>query len=797
MAAQKANMNPKSPAQESTCQNFITYTVRNGPGKIVGLILTFILSHLLHHLLRPLSQPRIASDIVIGLLIGNIPWVRDSFDEKFITTLNFVAEFGMICYMFVLGMEMDPYVIFKPPTQPAIIAYAGMVSTFILACSITPFLQYSKQADIGFTLSLSITLSGSGSHILTRIITNLKIGKSDIGKLVIAAGVHSDMISMLLICIGYVFIPPSSRVADISAQFTKALTMSSALLLQTIFAAKVSPVFLNWVNNENPEGKPMKGSHLVLSIAFMVMVCTASPIYGYSPILSAFMAGIFLPSEGRVSKWAVGKINYLLTTIFFPLFFFWMGYHANLHKFEPGQLATWGRFAVLTVIALFGKMVGTVICGAMLGYHWRESAELGLLLTAKGHFHVFLAILLSTFGVTSTSVSCMMVIVIFFTVVHTPSIVMEIIQRARKRAPTHRRALQWLDPSTELRILLCIHGQHNVPSTINFMEISRGTSDPGILVYATDMVELTEQIAATLVQSNGVDTVTVTDKQVTDMRDQITQSIQAYVDENGDGITLRRMLALSTFNSMAQDICILAEDLMISLIILPFHKSQRSDGTLDGGHPGFRYVNRKILRNAPCSVGILVDRGLGLAEKISTMPRSFHVAVIFIGGKDDREALAYAGRVARHPGVKLTVIRFLLDDNSDQISRRAGGFRINQAEQEAEMKLDDECFAHFYERYVAGGHVSYMEKHLANSAETYATLKSLEGQYALIIVGRGGRVNSILTVGMNDWQQCPELGPIGDVLSGSSFSQKTSVLIVQQHHLRGELKGVDDDFSIM
>jgi hypothetical protein len=29
----------------------------------------------------------------------------------------------------------------------------------------------------------------------------------------------------------------------------------------------------------------------------------------------------------------------------------------------------------------------------MLGFHQRESAELGLLLTAKGHFHVFLAVI--------------------------------------------------------------------------------------------------------------------------------------------------------------------------------------------------------------------------------------------------------------------------------------------------------------------------------------------------------------------------------------------------------------------
>lgn len=173
------------------------------------------------------------------------------------------------------------------------------------------------------------------------------------------------------------------------------------------------------------------------------------------------------------------------------------------------------------------------------------------------------------------------------------------------------------------------------------------------------------------------------------------------------------------------------------------------------------------------------------------------VAVIFIGGKDDREALTYAGRVAWHPGVKLTVIRFLVDKNSENAPRRVNR-RASVAEQEEEMKLDDESFALFYERYIAGGNVTYTEKHLANSSETFNTLRSLQEQeYSLIIVGQGGRVNTVLTVGLNDWQQCPELGPVGDVLSGSGISSKTSILIIQQQSLKGQLDGLSDEFSIM
>lgn len=109
------------------------------------------------------------------------------------------------------------------------------------------------------------------------------------------------------------------------------------------------------------------------------------------------------------------------------------------------------------------------------------------------------------------------------------------------------------------------------------------------------------------------------------------------------------------------------------------------------------------------------------------------------------------------------------------------------------MQVDDACFATFYEKHVTGGWISYIEKHLANAAETFLILKLFEGQYSLAEREEG--VNSILTRGMNDWQQCPELGPIGYVLSGPDFSITVSALIIQQHRFKGEIDGLDEDLS--
>lgn len=202
------------------------------------------------------------------------------------------------------------------------------------------------------------------------------------------------------------------------------------------------------------------------------------------------------------------------------------------------------------------------------------------------------------------------------------------------------------------------------------------------------------------------------------------------------------------------------------------------------------------MKGAPCSVAILVDRGFGSINRIHRSSVSVNVAVIFVGGKDDREALAYAGRLAQHPGVKLTVLRLLVESGSEN-PQPSGHHGVNISDQEAEVGLDDECFAQFYEQHIVGGRIAYMEKHLTNSAETFSVLKSFEGMYSLVIVGREGGVNSVLTKGMNDWQQCPELGPIGDVLSGPDFSLTVSVLVMQQHKLKGEIDGLDDDFTVM
>ena len=68
--------------------------------------------------------------------------------------------------------------------------------------------------------------------------------------------------------------------------------------------------------------------------------------------------------------------------------------------------------------------------------------------------------------------------------------------------------------------------------------------------------------------------------------------------------------------------CIYAEDAMATLVLLPFHRAQRLDVTNSPRTQPLRLSGRheKVLQLAPCSVGVMVDQGIGSMPPPSSAP---------------------------------------------------------------------------------------------------------------------------------------------------------------------------------
>ncbi|KAF6156306.1 hypothetical protein GIB67_009603 [Kingdonia uniflora] len=253
------------------------------------------------------------------------------------------------------------------------------------------------------------------------------------------------------------------------------------------------------------------------------------------------------------------------------------------------------------------------------------------------------------------------------------------------------------------------------------------------------------------------------------------------------GLSIHPLTAISPYSTMHEDICNLAEDERVTFIILPFHKQQAVDGGMEATNPVLRNINQNVLANAPCSVGILIDRGLGGLTRVAVSQISCNIAVLFFGGPDDREALSYAWRMARHPGVSLTVFRFLPGEDAVKPKRNYDNFTNGRSnlnivtEIETERLYDDKYITDFRLQNVSDETIVYTEKFINNAEETVVAVRSMENIHDLYIVGRGQGMISPLIASLNDWSECPELGAIGDLLASSDSATTISVLVVQQY----------------
>lgn len=146
--------------------------------------------------------------------------------------------------------------------------------------------------------------------------------------------------------------------------------------------------------------------------------------------------------------------------------------------------------------------------------------------------------------------------------------------------------------------------------------------------------------------------------------------------------------------------------------------------------------------------------------------------MIFVGGKDDREALAFAKRMACQENVTLTVLRLLAAGKS----KEATGWdqMLDTVELRELMRSNDAGMLKEESSTI------YLEQEILDGADTSMLLRSMAFDYDLFVVGRTCGENHEATRGIENWCEFEELGVIGDFLASPDFPSKTSVLIVQQ-----------------
>jgi hypothetical protein len=153
----------------------------------------------------------------------------------------------------------------------------------------------------------------------------------------------------------------------------------------------------------------------------------------------------------------------------------------------------------------------------------------------------------------------------------------------------------------------------------------------------------------------------------------------------------------------------------------------------------------------------------------------FRIGVLFMGGPDDREAVAIAGRMVYNPFVHLRIFCICTLNG-------IGGKGDEMEDLQAQEKILDEEAINQIQRENAGNdRLIISEVKIDDPTQIFLAIHSMGHNYDLHIVGRRRAHSSPLdNEALEEWIESPELGVIGDLLASPDFKTPANILVVQQ-----------------
>ncbi|XP_057467451.1 cation/H(+) antiporter 15-like [Actinidia eriantha] len=713
-----------------------------------------LLTALFRLLLKPLKQPRFVAEMLAGIMMG--PSVLQLFGKEdfFVITsketnmMNVLEGLGLITFSFIVGIRTDVSVIRSTGKLP----WAIGILSFILPLSfVLMAVEFVKKSDPigGFFLYWVGVLAASTSFQVTSfLLDDLKLLNSEIGRLAMSSALVSSIGSWVFTVYNG-FFRWASYVRFQPADYFKMEIPRYLMILGIVFGLRP---FMFWLMRKVPEGKSIKESHFFVMIVMFLSVSFLCEYMGYNAYFGSMILGLAVPSGPPLGSGVVEKLEMFISSVLLPAYIMDVGRYINVFKITAAHFTV---VEAVILLAFSGKLAGALVPSLIGRMPFKDCFALGLILSSQGFYDVLFFKLYLRFNlITEEFYTILTVMAVVSESIMTP-LISYLYDPSKRYLNYKRRTIQQASNENELRVLLCIYEEDQVFSLMNLLKASHPTRERPIVAFVLDLIELVGRDHPLFINhqfhQRQSSTLTRTDR--------IISAFNQYELRCEGSIKHQFYTTIAPYISMHDDIGLVALEKSTSLLIIPYHKSDTVSN--------IKGVVRNVIDKAPCSVGILVDKKIIMHWQSDSHNQSqFHVCVVFYGGRDSREALAYGMRMVENPAIRLSVIRLIAEDEfiTDML----------------ETKLDIKMIQDLRTMYEGNQRIEYREVIVKDGVETCGVLFSLDDQYDFMLVGRRLDSDSPLVAGLTDWSYVHELGIIGDMLASSDMKNSASVLVVQQ-----------------
>src|SRR5687767_15397090 len=404
---------------------------------LAQIALILALSRVTGLLFARLGQPQVMGEMVAGIMLGPslfgllLPGVAARiFPAESVQYLNVLSQVGVIFFLFLIGLELDPKLIQNRGHAAVVISHVSIVAPFLLGAALALYLYsrvFTATPQMRFTsvaLFMGAAMSITAFPVLARILTERNLHKTKVGAITITCAAVDDVTAWCMLA----FVVGVARATGVrSAIFT---AVASVVYILVMFFL-IRP-FLRRLQGLYDRQQRLSQNMMAAIFLLILMSAYATEWIGIHALFGAFLIGAIMPKGTQFVRALSEKLEDYTVVFLLPIFFAYTGLKTQIGLLNHAEL--WWITLLVIAVACAGKFGGSTLAALACGMPWRESAAIGILMNTRGLMELVILNIGRELGVITDAVFAMMVIMALVTTALTTPI-LNIVYPARLMEP--------------------------------------------------------------------------------------------------------------------------------------------------------------------------------------------------------------------------------------------------------------------------------------------------------------------------------------------------------------------------
>lgn len=569
---------------------------------LVEVLIVIGLSRLVGLAFRSIKQPLVIGEIVAGIMLGPslfglvAPHLAVTlFPPETIPFLNVLSQVGLIFFMFLIGLELNPKYLGGQLEVAVLTSHVSILVPFslgtLLAVILYPLVSNASVSFTAFALFLGAAMSITAFPVLARIITENNLQGTRLGTLALTCAAVDDVTAWCLLAVAIAVARTGNFAGAIPTIIASIVYIGLMLTVGRWFLQRLAKHYL----------RAGRLSQLLLAGIYMGVVASAliTELIGIHLIFGAFLLGAAMPkNEDLVRELAVKTEDFVLIFLL-PIFFAYSGLKTQIGLLNRPEL--WLLCALILGVAIAGKYVGTYVAARVSGINKREASALGWLMNTRGLTELIVLNIGLELGVISPLIFTMLVIMALVTTFMTSPLLewtypkrlirLDVVE-PELEAETATSATDAETYIRPYRILVPVANPSTQKGLVQLAASIAINSRHPAVVNPLSLIELEEDYAF---ESTPVEV----DRLIAQRRQQLEKLINT-LEPPETRSHVHPIVRISS--NVARETAQIAALKQVDLILVGWHRPAFSSNRL-GGRVG------QMLTTAPVDVAVFVDKG--------------------------------------------------------------------------------------------------------------------------------------------------------------------------------------------